>query len=589
MEESKKNEEITGRSSRESRKGFTILHLYGSSYERGYAHGLLMKKEILSSGIADYYGSFLKILLFSSSSVQNLPVKLRSFLINAVEHFFYSPLEKNFSDATYSEVSGLADATGIKKDTILRALMAPDIMQLLISGFLRGGKNGNGNYYLGGCSAVYAREAAVKSRGKALIARNLDFPGALVWKHPVIIYNHPTDKTGQPYMYISTAGLPGTGLTGMNRSGIVMSTFICISRESSRYQMPSLDFNHVLFTALENLDDLPLLLKKMNICSSAPHSVLFADGEKAVVLETSAKGSFIREMTPRFNTLVQTNHFLSPRLKKREIEFPLERESTIERYRFLRDALEMYYGKLDPKKMVDIISSGYDRYTGKVSLTAVNSPARAETLMSTVIEPESGNFWVASGNPPGICFNRYRGFNFYSELSSKKSDKTISDIDRSKTAIFGGHGSCEIVPGGKESLKLFTLAKEQMKVGKIVKAINLLKSAIGLFEDPGYFYILSILYIRKNEPREALRIINIMKERFRYSPVRESAIPLWEGRCYDLTGQRAKALECYRAGLNTAGLIPGFRKAYEQSLKRTFTLKQFPRTLNFNNPGPVNL
>ena len=45
------------RSTLEKRNGFLILHLKGDPYQRGEAHGKLLKNEILDSNIAHYYCS----------------------------------------------------------------------------------------------------------------------------------------------------------------------------------------------------------------------------------------------------------------------------------------------------------------------------------------------------------------------------------------------------------------------------------------------------------------------------------------------------------------------------------------------------
>ncbi|MBI9099412.1 MAG: hypothetical protein JEY91_13090 [Spirochaetaceae bacterium] len=521
-----------------------------------------------------------------------------------IENYFYSPLENRFSEETLQELTGLSDATGIDRRIVLRALLAPDIMQLLISGFLRGGKKGSGNYFIGGCSGAYVKGSAVKTHGKALLARNLDFSGALVWKYPAIIYNHPTEnidvlkksvegiwyfenKIKQPYMYFSTAGFPGTGLTGINASGITMSTFVCISKDSTRKATPSLDYNHFLFTRIESMEALPLILKDSHMVSAAPHTVLFADKNQAVCLELSSKKTFFRKMTEGFDSLVQTNHFLNPQLKKNEIEFPLERESTIERYRYLRDAIELQYGRLDPGKMVDIISSNYNRAISQASLTGGEFPAQPNTLMSVVIEPESGNFWMAQGKPPGICFNTYKGFNFFNEMDDNSNKKYVFSIKRSRNSVFNPGVSQNVHQKGIKSLRYFLLSSEQFKIGRMDKSLQLLKQAIEMYKDPGYYYVLAILYLMNQAPEESLNIISIMKSEYRFSRIKESIIPLWEGRCYDLLGRRRESLECYRKGLNISGLQDEIKKVYLRSLKKTFSLKQMPKTLYFNYLGPM--
>jgi len=276
-------------------------------------------------------------------------------------------------------------------------------------------------------------------------------------------------------------------------------------------------------------------------------------------------------------------------MKKGEMSFALERESSQERYRFLRDALEMYHGRMDARKMVQIISSSYNRFSGTIELTGSPSPAQPETLQSVVMEPGSGNFWLAEGRPPGICFNRYCGFNSRKGLELSDFDETAPDVRPADWSIFNKRLRAN--PGSEAlvSLKYYSLAGEQMKTGREDRAVRLLDKALSLYEDPGYFYTLAILYIRCGGHDKALELLEEIKGRFSYTPLRDSLIPLWEGRCHDLAGRRDRALACYERGAALPGLLPEFSRAYRQGIRRKFTKEQLPVTVNFNNPGTVKL
>lgn len=570
----------------------TILHLFGSPYERGLAHGRLMKKEILSTSIAFYYGDFLKILLTSA-----LGEHLAHWLDRMLQALWYNPLAQRISEETKQEIKGLADSTGLDKELITRAFLAPDIMQLLISGILRGGHEGKFNYYIGGCSASYGSGDALRHGYDSLLARNLDFPGALIWKYPIMVYHHPTEKISvpqkdeegcwtvvekqkQPYVYFSTAGYPGTGLTGFNASGISMSTFVCLSTESSRFQMPSLDFNHRLFTALEQLDDLPQILDFIGTKSAVPHVVLFADKKRALTVECSSKRSVVHQPDLNNATLVQTNHFFSPTMKKNEIHFPMERESSLTRYHFLQDSLDKHFGKLDPKKMIDMISSSYNPYGGRDFLSGVPTPAQSDTLQSLVFDLGKGHVWMAEGNPPGICLNRYRGFDMYDGFSLKKRNLEPSDFKPRQWS-----------PEQRErkSLIYYSLAWEQMKKGHWDRSVKLLEKALDLYKDPGYELNLAVLALHCGELDKALSLFRHLEDLQKMTPLKDSVLPLWIGRTLDLMGKRSEALDYYEKGMKSGGLIKEYTRAYVKGLRKPFTRKNRPFTMNFKNPDPVSL
>jgi hypothetical protein len=586
----------------EERNGLLIAHLRGTPYQRGLAHGKLLRREILDSGICPYFSRFLAQLLRSSGMTKALPPPLGAWLSQLIEWWTYAPLERQLLQDTREELFGVADATGLNRRDVVRAVLAPDVMNHLAAGFLKGGKQALGNYYLGGCSAAYVRRTALRGGAPALLARNMDFPGSLVWRHPLLLFAHPeeridvlsgspeeglrwVEKKKQPYLYITAAGFPGFGLTGMNASGIAMGTFVCLSKSVSRNEMPSLEFNHYLFTRCESLQGIIHLLEREGLRSASPHTVLFADAREALSVEVDARQSAVRTMPRSFDFHVQTNHFLNPRMKRREMEFPLEREYTIGRFRLLRDAIEENYGRLDVQRMTDLISCNLDLLSGTSRLVG-DFPAQAITLTSALFEPETGNFWVASGTPPGVCYNRYLGFNFTAELVGKAGGR-IASYTRSSTPVLRGTRFTAVRRAAKKSLRYLVLSQEELKQGKVRGAIKSLEKGISLYPDPGFEYIRGLLYLMDRRPAEALDIFRALKEQASFAPVKSAALLLWEGRSLDLLGRRKEARTCYRGALLRAGLVPGLRRALRRSLRRRFRHDRMPRTIEYYLMGPL--
>ncbi len=589
-------------SSVENRNGLFVAHLRGTAHQRGLAHGRLLRREILDSGICPYFSRFLTQLIRSSDLSKALPSLLVRWLEGLMEWWYYVPLEATLLEDTKEELFGVADAVGLDRREVVRATLAPDVMNHLAAGFLEGGKQALGNYYLGGCSAVYVRKSALRGGAPALLARNMDFPGSLVWRHPLIIFSHPEEhietlvksddgsfrkerRKKQPYVYVSAAGFPGFGLTGLNASGIAMGTFVCLSKNISRHQMPSLDFNHYLFTRCNTLEGIIHLVEAETPRCASPHTVLFADRREAISVEVDSRTSAVRTMARSFDLHVQTNHFLNPRLKRREMEFPLEREYTIGRFRLLRDAVEENYGHLDRQRLVDLISCNLDRISGTTRILG-DFPAQATTLTSVIFEPGTGSFWVASGTPPGVCYNRYQGFNLYEELSGRRRGRVPSYV-RSSVPVLRGTRFTPIREQGKKSLRCLILSQEELKQGKIRAAIDNLNKARALQPDPGFAYILGILHLLDSQAQEALTIFREVKERFTFPPVKYTALLLWEGRCLDILGRRSEAKSRYRGALQHGGLVPGLRKALRRSLRRRFRQSDLPKAIEYYLMGPL--
>jgi hypothetical protein len=584
----------------ESRNGFYILHLYGTPRERGMAHGRLLREQIRSSRIASYYGNFFWDLYRSSDFAKRLPSLLKRRLGDLLEWWYYAPLERLFLEETREELEGVAEAAGEDRKQVLRAVVAPDLMEHLAAGFLHGGKEALGSYYLGGCSVLYARRSALQDPTRAFFARNLDFPGAFVWKHPVLIFNHPTEevdvlveeegswhwqrRTKQPYLYIASAGFPGYGLTGMNDSGVAVSSHVCISRNVSRRGMLFLDFNHYLFTRTLSVEGVRRLVEKERPVCASPHAAVFADRHQAVSVEVDSRRSAVRPMLSGFNTLVQTNHFLNPLLQKREMEFPLERENTYGRFRLLRIAAQHNYGLLNARKMVDIIACNAD-LSSRTSRLLGDFPSQLATLTSAVFELASGDFWVAGGRPPAVCYNEYRGFNFWSEMRAPgRSPSHLPTLKRSAAPVLPGIRPAPTTPRLRESLRLCTLSQEHLKKGKIRSAIRALDRAIRLHPDPGYLYVRALLDLLDGHPQEALVRFRELHGHEVFPPVKQEALLLWVGRCLDLLGRRREAKEHYRRLLR-AGLAPSLVAAARRGLRRPY--RKLPGVFDYAQMGPL--
>ncbi len=602
IERMRQEDKETG-STAEFRNGLYVLHLKGNPYERGEAHGRLLGTEIRDSNVCRYFGRFLMDLYLSSDFADRVPAPLRKRFGKIIEWWYYSPLERLLMNETREELYGIADTAGLDRQETIRAVLAPDIMEHLAAGFLKSGKEALGNYYLGGCSAAYVRKTAIPPRGKSLFGRNMDFPGVFVWKYPAVLVNHPTEEVPvftrkergtygwekrrkPPYVYISTAGFPGHGLTGMSTFGVAMSAFVCLSRNYSRKRMTFLDFNHYLFTRTASLSGIRKLLETEQYSCASPHTVVFADKKEAFSVEVDSKRAVTVPMAEGFDYHVQTNHFVNPLMKQEELEFPLEREYTIGRYRLIRDILEYNYGQIDVQKMVDTLSCNLDRGTKGPRLLG-DFPAQFFTLTSAVFEPESGNFWVADGRPPGVCYNRYVGFNLFDEIEQSGKKRHLTSYKKSARPVLQGTEQEAVTQPMKEALYHLSLSQELLNNGRLPRAIRQLEEAYEHYNDPSFEYIRAIVLLQAGRYDEGLEVLRALKQNSIFSPVKDTALGLWLGRAYDLTGKRNKALAVYREVLKSSILVKQIREAAQLCLEHPFSHEGLPKTFDYYLMGPL--
>ncbi len=593
---------LTG-STWEHRNGFEILHLYGNPYERGSAHGRLLREKIRASRVAEYYGQFVDKLYQSSDFIQRIPRALRPALGRMMEWWYYAPLERLCMDETRAEIEGVADGAEIDPRLTLRGVLAPDVQEALAAGFLKSGKQSLGNYYLGGCSTAYARREACANQRRTYFTRNMDFPGVFTWRYPTIVFAHPTEhvetlvrdeggsfiwqtKRKQPYMYITTAGFPGFGLTGMNASGVAMGTFVCLSQNVGGRSRLFLDYNHYLFTRAECVDGIEQIVRTERPTSVTPHTVVYAAADDALTIEVDSRQVSAKRLGPDFDILAQTNHYSNPRLKRREIEYPLLSENSIGRHRFVLDALQESYGRLDAQRMVDIASGNVD-LAGKRSGLLGDFPAQPVTLTSVVFELGRGEFWLAGGVPPAVCYNIYYGFDFYDELRGGGSSRRLRSYSQSPQALFKEVDYRPVTDNMKESLRRVMLSQELLKQGKRKHAIRHLRAGIELHTDPGYRYILGILLLADGECDEALSIFESLDRPFLFPHVKESALRLWKARALSLLDRRPEALRVYRDLLADGNLAPQLRRAVRRELRGRFVSDRIPASFDYALLGPL--
>ncbi len=585
----------------ERRGRLRLLHLFGTPYERGLGHGRLLRETIAERKVAEFYGDFLYDLFLRSDALRFLPQSVRRHIGRFLESFYYAPLVRRLPREIVEELEGISDGSGCDRRQALRAILAPDIMETLAASFLNWGPS-LGNYYLGACSAFYVNGAATR-RGAALLARNMDFPGTIAWD-PLVVLNHPTEQatfigSSRPmrkpaYAYVTAAGFPGYGLTGFSEHGIAMSTHVCISRNVSLRGIPSLIYNHYLFTRSRSLDDVEALATGRRhgrrLRCASPHTALFADGSDVLALEVDSKRAVARRAGDE-GVYVQTNHFIHPRLKLQEIAYPLEREHTIGRHKYITDAVQANYGQIDRQRAVDIISSGTDPAGKRRPIGAL--PAQINTLTSVVFEPTTGNAWMAEERPPAVCYGRYPGFNFHDEMAGLGRRTQLPALAASGRPLFGRDGRVsqkrqyEQNMLVRRSLARIDLAQSRLNFGRVEQALRQVAEAKQVFPCAEYEYLEALLHMKDGDFRSALTLMNELRAKHDYSPMQQMALDLWRARCCDMLDRREDARRLYRTLIRNSNVPRYFKDAARRGLRRRFRPADLPKTITLDRLGPL--
>jgi len=190
----------------ESQSNFTVLHVWGSAYEMGYAQGLLVPQE--ANEFINRVWAYFQAQV--DQVISSVPTWLANLIADigldaALDWTYYMTVEYTPSHF-YDEIRGLVDAAGGDYNTVVRVHMIAGLTQ-------------------GDCSMFGAWGQALPSNtGTNLLQlRALDWnmDGPFRDYSSITVY-HPTDGDGHAFMNIAFLGFVG-GLTGVSSTQLGIS------------------------------------------------------------------------------------------------------------------------------------------------------------------------------------------------------------------------------------------------------------------------------------------------------------------------------------------------------------------------------
>jgi len=291
-----------------------ILKVWGSHYDRGYAHGYLLGDEIREIAVDYVIGNFLSYDI-------NTYIYCRVFFQQSFE------IEQKYITETEAMIEGMTDSgTNMYISQLNRNLDATDILMAnslvdltylfysdCIDGF--------------GCSSLSAWDSSTESdpllAGNLVITRNMDWivHQALLDNH-LLIVNIPTEENEISWVSFSFAGMIGV-LSGINSMGT--ASFMNVGSNHTASETNNV---HPIFFSIRNgmehydynsdgeqneLDVISSVSGQLHLTGSLVHTV--NDPDAAIIETNNMLGSAVRiasdnTVIPADN-LVATNHFRS--------------------------------------------------------------------------------------------------------------------------------------------------------------------------------------------------------------------------------------------------------------------------------------
>jgi tetratricopeptide (TPR) repeat protein len=540
-------------------EGIHVLRVAGSFHDMGFQHGRLLR-DAIPEGPVPYYRTYCEKLLRRAGLG---PVA--SLAMSAIRAGVSRRIIAAFPPFVRETVSGFAEGAGMSEREAMEAFTMPDTLMWIAANAIRLSRCGPAERHRLaqqlGCSSAFAWGAATAD-GKLYHARNLDYHGVEPWTRAQAVIFHAPER-GQRYVSVTAAGIPLGGHTAMNEAGLSLAVHQHMFTDATALGgTPIGCVGDIVMREAETLEDAERILSSHTPIGCWTY--LVADGRRGEVLvyeENPGRRASFRARAPEATTLGYANVYRDASLGRTERDL----YGSYWRANHGRDArvkarLAEGRGRLDAAGMAAILADTGAPADGCRLSSAV---AMLLTVGSVVFSPGDGRFWVGTGEAP-TSHGRFIPF----------------DLAREDHAP--GHGALEAGPdAASDAARAFEAYRRAyvayMDRDDLGGARAHMRWAVTLAPREALYHALEGLLavkaldaaLAKGALERALAIGHAHRER-------AAEFRLWLGRAHDLLGERALALEDYRAALE-APHDPPVGRAAREGLSRAYTSRRARR------------
>ena len=350
---------IYGKIINNNQEGWKVIHIYGTDYERGYAHGVLLVKDL---------HRVCKSLPFIIKEQLEIPLKQYLKVCKTI----ISPIIKSQYQEIYSELQGISD--GAKKagcKISIDFLIAWNSV-LGMYEYFNNYESPKSKLKLQRCSAFIATGDATKT-GEIVMAHNTH--GDMVSNSFFNIQMYVTPEKGFPFVMQTAAGFVASGTDWfISASGMIgCETTISDINYTPQFGKDGHPYFCRIRNAMQygkNLDDYVKYMTEQNAGDCA-NSWLFGDirSNEIMLCEIGLKENNIQRT--KNGVYYGMNSALGFKIRNEEttdMEYNDMNSSSGARNIRLDSLLNMkYYGKIDIKNAKEIISDHFDVITNTIN------------------------------------------------------------------------------------------------------------------------------------------------------------------------------------------------------------------------------
>jgi hypothetical protein len=393
-----------GKGNAERIGGLWVLHLRGTSFERGLQHGTLMRYRVRET--INFYRSLPETL--AGRAIEPGSIKMKALM--RLKRSLVTRFTKNRDSDALEEMRGLAVGLGVREEDLAEALVLADVFQVVGAMAERRRKAGPPVISGFGCTS-----AIRETPENLFFARNFDFWGAGYWDaNPAVIFHYP-DK-GKAFCSITTAGMPTGGITSINEDGLAIAVHQHGSRDSSMQGTPIIDIAHFIARNASTVDDAIEMASANKATGGWTIVVAGASPRAAAAIEMSSAGQKVRLI--KDHQLVATNVFRDPDLLEREITANVS-AAISDHARFDRAAGLAASPRVSPSGMAGLLGDHFDVLAGR-ERSAGFTISRITNLSSVLFSLSDKRFWVSEASAPASK-GGFVGFDLDAELGGKRS------------------------------------------------------------------------------------------------------------------------------------------------------------------------
>lgn len=506
-----------------------FMSVAGTPVEMAAQQGRMMREKA-HLGVIPFYAKYLEKVFAES------PIKRLAGVIDwAANRLVTEKLAANVPPTFMKMVEAFADEVDMPLDKVLRAYLMPEVFLYVLGTYHRvlgtAPARGLGSAPMFGCTSA----VSVPPRSqKILHGRNFDYFGVDYWdRFPVVTFHEP--DRGHDYISVSTAGIIGAGITGMNSAGLTLVVHQHFPKEFDLDDgVPVGVAGDFVMREASTIEEAVEILRRYPPVSGWTYVMTEGDTGRAAIYEVAAGGlENLRWAEPEHGALGYANVYWGKDLVEVEVDYyPEYRRCNYARQSRVRQCLVGLSDETEPADIARILADLEDPDSGEERLlgpTIVN----VTTVASVVFEPTERRVWVGVGRSP-VCRGWFVPFSL---------EKRAPDFDAEPFIPYPGwHES----PSGK-AFEYYRRAVHLAADGEADdRLIVLLEHALALHPEEPYLRVLAgLVSLRLGRGRRAEGAFRRALESI-HREDRRAEILLYLGWAMDLQGRRTTARHLYK-------------------------------------------